>query len=159
MFSSTNQCALRIAAGAGLLLLLTIHQRAGDKAFAAPTDLPVEQPADRAPDDERQKPEPLTLANTLPDPVPPRWLGDDSVEATEAPEELAAAAWTAEPANSRSTARAPSVASVAWWSLWRQIAGAEFAPTRLPQIASDDAAAGRRTVFQTSILRTGPPRA
>lgn len=154
---ATIQHAVRLTCGVGLLLPAAVQE----KVCAWPVPLgsesrQVTEPAAPPASDEqpKQKKQPLTLAAMLPDAVAPRWPGHTHVTAVRRVRSLPVATWMDGPAGPDHQSDTDiDATSVGGWSR---------RPLRelLPTCSNVDLRSSRahRYVFQTSILRTGPPR-
>ena len=154
----TIRHAVRVTCGLSLLLPAAVQEKVC--AWPAPPESKSQQttePATPPASDEQPKPKkpPLTLAAMLPDAVAPRWPGHTQLTAVRRVRPLPATTWMDGPAGSDNQSDTDIDAIfVGGWSR---------CPVRelLPTCSDADLRSNRaqRHVFQTSILRTGPPRA
>lgn len=157
---STGQHAVRLTCGLGLLILPAVQQKlctwpilpeseSREPAGPAPAPTSSEQP-------EPKSKRPLTLAAMLPDVAPPRWPNHTYLTAAQRGRPLPVTTWM----NGSSGGEDEPVDSTDSDSLaaesWPRIP----APQRLPTFGNAGVRLVRvhRHLFQTSILRTGPPR-
>lgn len=156
---SAGQYAIRLSCGLGLLLVPAVQAKLCSRPVASvvpPSAAPVTPiaPSDEAKQRQKKK-KPLTLAATVPDVLMPRWPSHTHLTSVQRVRPLPVATWMDAPANADTH---PSVdfggALAACWSR-RPISEV------LPALSGSDLRSHRahQHVFQTSILRTGPPRA
>jgi hypothetical protein len=157
---SASQYAVHLSCGLGLLLMPAVQEKLCAwpvrVASAVPQRSEPLTPPDSNQRPERKKKQPLTLAAMLPDAVAPRWPGHALLMAGQRVRTLPVATRMDGPAvfNDQSGAGpGPAALSASTWS---------HRPTlqALPTLDVGGPRSHRafRHVFQTSILRTGPPR-
>jgi hypothetical protein len=155
----TIQRAVRLACGVGLLLPAAVQEKVCAWPVPAtpatrPPAAPIAPPAaDEQPEpDEKQ---PLTLAAMLPDAVAPRWPGHTHLTTLRRGRPLPVAAWRDAPGSpDRQEDTEVGVLLTGGWP--RHPAGE---PLSVGGAVAGGSHRADRHVFQTAILRTGPPRA
>lgn len=157
MRHSTVHCAVRLIGGLSLLLPAAVQEKVC--AWPVPSEPQSRQAAESAAppaSGEQSKPEkqPLTLAAMLPDAVAPRWPGHTQLTAVRRVRPLPAATQVDRPTwpDEQPDTDGGAVFAYGWHRPVRELSPA------CGDVGSRTYYA-RRHVFQTSILRTGPPRA
>jgi hypothetical protein len=156
MPASTGQCAVRLTCVLGLLLLPAVQEKLcirpvppqSESCQPASTPGSSQQP-------KRKAKAPPALAALVPDVVPPRWPNHARLTAVHRARPAAVPAWTNRPLDRDDDGR--NVLGTPWALLDPQRRPPQAQP--LPIVAASGwlAACPARHVFDTSILRTGPP--
>ena len=143
----------------GLLLVPAVQAKLCSRPAALavpPSATPVTPlaPSDEAKQREKKK-KPLTLAATLPDVLMPRWPSHTHLTSVQRVRPLPVATWMDAPATADTHPSADFGGALAAYRSRRPI------PEVFPALSSGGPRSNRahQHVFQTSILRTGPPRA
>lgn len=155
---SLGQYAIRLTCGLGLLLLPAVQQKVCTRPATRKPDAHQPAPVPAAGDkSEKKTKKPLSLAATLPDVVPPRWPNHAHLTGAHRVRRLPAATWMNGPAGTDDESAGAAGVDPIFAAGWPK----RPAPQRLATFGS----AGIRLIhvprhlFQTSILKTGPPSA